>query len=191
MPNWCSNTLILEHDDPEMIKRAETAFAEGKLLEEFCPVPKDLHIVAGRVGDDNDPDQIKLHEQTMQNLSTYGYATWYDYCVNEWGTKWDVGDADGINEVTANSITVYFDSAWAPPVEAYNKLTDLGFRVDAMYHEPGVCFAGIYRDGVDDCYDLNGLDIEQVRAELPHGLDQAFGIIEMMEEWAAENEDEE
>ena len=159
MPNWCSNTLILEHDDPAMIKRAETAFTEGKFLEEFVPNP-------GNADD------------------------WYDFNVNNWGTKWDVGDADGINEVTENSINLYFDSAWAPPVEAYDKLTEMGFRVDAMYHEPGVSFAGIYRDGADVCYDLSGLDIKQVRAELPHGLDQAFGIIEMMEEWEQENKEE-
>jgi hypothetical protein len=189
MPNWCSNTLILEHDDPEMIKRVETAFAEGKLLNEFIPVPEDLQITAGWLGNSDEQKQLDLNEQA--NLDKHGYKNWYDFCVGEWGTKWDVGEADGINEVTENSITVYFDSAWAPPVEAYNKLTDLGFRVDAMYHEPGMCFAGIYKDGDDDCYDLNGLNIEQVRAELPHSLDQAFGIIEMMEEWAAENEDEE
>ena len=35
MPNWCGNTLTLEHEDPEMIKRAETAFADGKFLNEF------------------------------------------------------------------------------------------------------------------------------------------------------------
>jgi hypothetical protein len=108
--------------------------------------------------------------------------------VANWGTKWDVGDGDGINEVTENSITVYFDSAWAPPVAAYEKLTDMGFRVDAMYHEPGVAFAGIYKDGEDDCYDLSGLDSDQVKEQIPHGLDQAFGISEMMEEWEAEDD---
>ena len=187
MPNWCSNTLVLEHDDPAMIKRAETAFADGKFLNEFIPVPESLHIVAGRVGDDTDPEQIKLHEQTMNNLSVHGYATWYDYCVNEWGTKWDVGGDDGnISEATENSITLYFDSAWAPPVAAYEKLEGLGFRVNAMYHEPGVSFAGIYKDGEDDCYDLNGLDSKQVRAELPQELDDAFGIVEQIEEWEDE-----
>ena len=160
MPNWCSNTLILEHDDPAMIKRAETAFTEGKFLEEFVPNPG--------IADD-----------------------WYEFNINNWGTKWDVGtDLGGIHEVTENSIDLYFDSAWAPPVEAYNKLTEMGFRVDAMYHEPGVAFAGIYRDGVDVCYDLSGLGIEQVRAELPPELDQAFDIVEMMEDWESDNQDE-
>ena len=63
MPNWCNNYLELEHDDPEMITRAQKAFAEGKLLEEFVPVPASLHIVAGRVGDKDSPEQIELEAQ--------------------------------------------------------------------------------------------------------------------------------
>ncbi len=38
MPNWCNNYLELEHEDPAMIERAQKAFADAKLLEEFCPV---------------------------------------------------------------------------------------------------------------------------------------------------------
>ena len=39
MPNWCANTLTLEHEDPAMIERAKTAFAEGKFLKELVPPP--------------------------------------------------------------------------------------------------------------------------------------------------------
>ena len=39
MPNWCGNTLTLTHEDTEMIVRAKAAFAEGRLLEEFIPIP--------------------------------------------------------------------------------------------------------------------------------------------------------
>ena len=63
MPNWCNNTLELQHEDPAMIERAKKAFADGRLLDEFVPVPKSLHIVSGRVGDDNDPKQIELEAQ--------------------------------------------------------------------------------------------------------------------------------
>ena len=56
MPNWCNNYLELEHEDPAMIERASKAFADAKLLAEFCPVPESLHIVAGSVGD---PDEQK------------------------------------------------------------------------------------------------------------------------------------
>jgi hypothetical protein len=111
MPNWCNNTLEIEHDDPEMITRAKKAFAEGKLLNEFVPVPESLHIVAGSVGDPD--EQKKLEEQEGLNRAFHGYANWYDYCVNEWGTKWDVG-GDGYepSDEGPNKTTLAFDSAW-------------------------------------------------------------------------------
>ena len=192
MPNWCNNTLELQHEDPAMITRAKRAFAEGKFLNEFAPVPQALQIVAGRVGADDEPEQIKLHEQTMHNLSTYGYANWYDWCVNEWGTKWDVG-GDDYNEPqqdSPNKITMSFDSAWAPPTAAMDKFMDLGFSVRLYYYEPGMCFAGIYSDEGDDYYDIGGMTSAQVAEDIPSELDEMFGISECMAEYEEEENQE-
>ena len=192
MPNWCNNTIELHHEDPAMIERARVAFAEGKFLEEFIPVPASLHIVAGRVGDDTDPKQIELEAQEKSNLEKHGYSTWYDFCVNEWGTKWDVGgdDYNAPQQDGPNKITMAFDSAWAPPSAAMDKLMDLGFSVRLYYYEPGMCFAGIYGDEGDDYYDLSNLNSEQVKEELPEVLDEMFGISECMAEYEAEEQDE-
>jgi hypothetical protein len=188
MPNWCGNTLTLTHEDPAMIARAKEAFAEGRLLDEFIPVPEDLKITAGTV---SDPDeQARLTAQEKYNRAKFGYANWYDYCVNEWGTKWDVGDGQGINTYTDNELIVYFDSAWSPPIAAYEKLLDLDFTVYATYYEPGTAYAGIFEDGVDDYYDLSEMDSGDVQQQLPQELDDAFGISESMAEYEAENEDE-
>jgi hypothetical protein len=190
MPNWCNNTLELQHEDPAMIERATKAFAEGRLLEEFCPVPKSLHIVAGRVGDE--AEQKKLEEDTAKNLEVHGYGNWYDYCVNEWGTKWDVGgnDYNAPIEESPNKIIMSFDSAWAPPTAAMDKMMDLGFSVRLYYYEPGMCFAGIYGDDGDDYYDYTDMTSQQVAEELPKELDEMFCISESMAEWEEENAEE-
>ena len=189
MPNWCNNTLELVHEDPAMLERARVAFKEARLCEEFAPVPKSLHIVAGRVGDPD--EQKKLEEQEELNRVTHGYANWYDYCVNEWGTKWDVGGDDlGPAQDIPGGLIMAFDSAWAPPIQFYEKLLDLGFSVRASYYEPGMCFAGIWEDGNDDYYDLSGMTSEQVREELPEHLDEAYGISETMAEYEAEEEEQ-
>ena len=191
MPNWCNNYLELTHDDPEMITRAQKAFADGRLLDEFVPVPKSLHIVAGRVGEATDPKQIELEAQEKANLEAHGYSTWYDYCVNEWGTKWDVGGDDlGPAQDIPGGLIMCFDSAWSPPIQAYEKMLDLGFSIRASYYEPGMCFAGIWEDGDDDYYDLSNMNSQQVREELPEHLDEAYGISECMEEYEAEEQDE-
>ena len=159
MPNWCENTVTLEHDDPAMIRRAETAFADRRFLAEFVPLPT---------------------------------GEWdYDWCVNEWGTKWDVGSGDGINDVQENSIVLYFDSAWAPPTQAYTKLVEQGFRVYATYYEPGMCFAGIWDNGSDDYYEYGDMSAEEIAETLPEELEDTYGISEQVAEWEAEQEDEE
>jgi len=188
VPNYCGNTLTITHEDPTMIVRAKAAFAEGRFLDEFIPVPEDLKIVAGSVGDPD--EQAKLEAQTKANVERHGYGNWYDWCVNEWGTKWDVGDGNGIQTWDEHELIVYFDSAWSPPIPAYEKLLDLGFTVYATYYEPGSAFAGIFEDGVDDYYDLSSMDSGDVQQQLPQELDESFGISEGMAEYERENEDE-
>lgn len=186
MPNWCGNTVELAHEDPAMIQRAFDAFNRGEFLQEFIPVPPELQIVAGRVGDDTDAAQIALEATEKSNLEKFGYATWYDYCVNEWGTKWDVG-ADGCDPIQSDGcLTITFDSAWSPPVRAYEKLMDLGFSVRAYYYEPGMAFAGIWEDGIDAYYDIGGMSSDSVEEELPEDLDEMFGISVGMAEWEDE-----
>jgi hypothetical protein len=191
MPNWCNNYLVLEHEDPEMINRAKKAYADGRLLDEFVPVPKPLHIVAGRVGADDEPEQIKLQEQTMHNLSTYGYANWYDWCVNEWGTKWDVGGEDMLAEDGPNALRMSFDSAWAPPIAAMEKFQDLGFRVKLIYWESGMCFCGIFDENGDDYMDYTDMSAAEVAEAINPEVDECMCIVENLEEWEEENSEEE
>ena len=186
MPNWCNNTLELAHEDPAMLERARDALNRGEFLNEFIPVPKELQIVSGRVGDATDPAQIELEAQEKSNREQFGYATWYDFCVNEWGTKWDVG-GDGMTcEIENGRIAASFDSAWSPPIAAYEKLVELGFSVRAYYYEGGMNFAGIWEDGIDDFYELE-TSSEAVREQIPTVLDEMFCISEYMAEYEEEN----
>jgi len=191
MPNWCNNYLVLEHEDPEMINRAKKAYADGRLLEEFCPVPASLHIVAGRVGDDNDPKQIELEAQEKANLETHGYATWYDYCVNEWGTKWDVGGEDMLTEDGPNALRMNFDSAWAPPIAAMEKFQDLGFKVKLVYWESGMCFCGIFDENGDDYLDYTDMSADEVEAAINPEVDECMCIVENLRDWEEQNAEEE
>jgi hypothetical protein len=84
-----------------------------------------------------------------------------------------------------------FDSAWAPPTGAYEKLTEQGFRIRAMYYEGGMAFAGIWEDGDDDYYEYGGMKADEIADTLPAELDEAFCISESVAEWEAENAEEE
>jgi len=187
MPNWCNNTLTLRHADPAMIRRARDAFARGEFLQEFIPVPQELSdTVSGFV-----PEQEALEARQAANREKYGYSTWYDFCVNEWGTKWDIGGDDCSAVTTEHEFSAGFESAWSPPCAAYEKLVELGFEVKAMYFEPGMAFAGIWEDGNDDYYEYSGLDSAGIAETLPAELDEAFCISEDVAQWEAENAEEE
>jgi hypothetical protein len=188
MPNWCNNSVEIYHEDPAMIERVREAFNKGALLQEFIPVPESLQIVAGSVGDP--VEQAKLIEDTNRNLEVHGYGNWYDFCVNEWGTKWDIGADGNPAQDIPGGLMLGFESAWAPPINAYEKLFYMGFKIRAMYFEPGMAFAGIFEDGADEYYEYGGMDSKQIAEELPAELDEAFGISESAAEWEAENAEE-
>ena len=183
MPNWCNNTLRLTHEDPKMIARANDALARGEFFNEFVPVPKELFETAASSATDE-----KL---SNANIKKFGYASWYDFCINEWGTKWDTDchSVDTFEEYPTTLVTV-FDTAWSPPIQFYEKLERLGFQVEAKYYESGMCFAGIYTEGLDDYYELSGMSAADVEQKIPEELDAEFGISENMYEWEAENTEE-
>ena len=189
MPNWCNNNLTLTHEDPAMITRAYDALNRGEFLQEFIPVPQDLKdTVSGSMGEDH----REAHEaQQAANREKYGYSNWYDYCVGEWGTKWDVG-GDGQSDVHPDGKMLHttFDSAWSPPINAYEKLVEMGFGVEAMYYEGGMGYAGTYSDGADEELVLEGMGADEIEQNYPE-LDECFGISESMREYEAENEEEE
>ena len=188
MPNWCNNSVEIYHTDPAMIERVRTAFNGEGLLQEFIPVPEDLrNIVAGSVPVAEEAEH-KLKEEF--NRLTYGYTNWYDFCVNEWGTKWEIGADGNPAQDIPGGLMLGFESAWSPPIAAYEKLTEMGFRIRAMYYEPGMAFAGIWEDGSDDYYEYGDLDSKGIAEELPEELDEAFGISESAAEWEAENAEE-
>ena len=192
MPNWCNNSITLEHKDSAMVQRAYDALKRGEFLQEFIPCPKDLiDTVSGFMGE----DKRAAHEaQQAANVEKYGYATWYDYNVNEWGTKWDVGGDDGLMEmINPNTLQASFESAWAPPVAAYEKLCALGFIIKAFYDEPGMAFCGMVtgdEDGFDDeYYEYGGETSATVRDVIGEELDDYFDISNQMADWEAENEE--
>ena len=191
MPNWCNNSVEIRHTDPAMIKRAHDALERGEFLNEFHPVPPDLKIVAGRVGDDETAEQQALVLQENANRAKYGYTNWYDWCVNEWGTKWDVGSEGSATLNKDGSLTASFDSAWAPPIEAYRMLEDLGFEIKAYYFEGGMMFAGIYEDGDDDYYEVGSMNSSEAFDLLPEDLNEMFGISEQIEQYESEEAEDE
>jgi len=191
MPNWCSNFASIS-GPKEGLQRLKDAYDRGEFCNEVMPVPQELRdTVSGFHGDP--VEQAKLEAQTQRNVEKYGAGNWYDFCVNNWGTKWDVG-GDGSSDLQDGDdcLTLSFDSAWAPPVGIYEALTEQGFTVEAFYYESGCGFCGKYSsDYGDDCYDISNMSADEVEDAIPSELDDCMGITECMRDYEAMNEADE
>ena len=188
MPNWCNNVATLRANKARIDAVVAGAAGDG-VLQALIPVPEELRdTTAGSFGDAD--KQAALESQEAANLAKYGYKNWYDYCVNEWGTKWDLCDVT-VDRTDDETVVLSFETAWSPPIEAYEKLMGLGFAIEAFYYEPGMCFAGKWTHGFDDYVEYSGYNSKTVRGAIGHELDDMFSISEQMAEWEDENEEDE
>ncbi len=189
MPNWCNNGITIRHKDPAMIERLFNARESG-ILQEFVPCPEELlDPRTSSFGGDDAEEKNQLREALGKK---YGYSSWYDWQVANWGTKWDLCDVM-VERVDANTVQGSFETAWAPPVNAYEKLCALGFVIEAYYYEPGMCFVGKVtgdEDSFDDeYYEYGGESSETVREAIGAELDDYFNISEDMAQYEEENEE--
>jgi hypothetical protein len=122
---------------------------------------------------------------------------WYSWRVGNWGTKWEVSN-EGLefvdNEQGRAMITGWFDSAWSPPVGAYERFLEQNpdCSLEASYHEMGMDFAGFWNNGVDEyCENLHDVWKGDPDNELFRRLDEEYSLVEQFEEWEEEFSEEE
>jgi len=53
----------------------------------------------------------------------YGHVGWYDWCINEWGTKWNAYEIS--RKIYPDSIYFTFLTAWAPPLGIFEEIDEI------------------------------------------------------------------
>ena len=187
MPNYCSNYISVRGKNSAefLVKRLADAFDAGELCQAVIPVPEILR-------DTTSPTQPGDEAAAEQRQAETGFSNWYDFCVNRWGTKWDIncpGECDRDEDGLGFNGT--FDTAWSPPMGVVEQLAEQGYQVTLYYNESGMAYVGKFEDGEDFCYDYGSCNSETVRGYIGDELDDFFGISEQMAEYEAENEEEE
>jgi hypothetical protein len=117
-------------------------------------------------------------------------SAWWDWRVQNWGTKWEITTDEAYIDISKNEIKVSFATAWSPPTGIFDKLVDDGYGVNALYYEGGCAFCGEYVDGSDETYGTDG-NWQDVKNNIPESIDLEFGITNSMMEYRADELTEE
>jgi hypothetical protein len=169
MPNWCCANVEISATEKE-IKRLKKAIKDGNkdgaqkgLLNAMVPQP--------------------VFENDQE---------WYGWNIENWGTKWEVGHVQ-ISDESKTSLSLTFDTAWGPAVQAFNTWAESDPDRDFTYKywEPGMAFLGTAGPGYDDYISQNDDSLEYRRiAEEEWGEDFSWEDEQEEDEEDEDNEED-
>ena len=149
MPNWCRNRVTASGDEKQISKIAEI-FSDKKSIFNHIVQSPDWKRLPNEKGEFPKLEQMKNPKGEVM-WETYNFPDgknddrWYYWCIDNWGTKWDVSELD-IEYADDEILELTFSTAWSPPQgimeELKNRYPDLGFT--CFYDEPGMEVAGYY-----------------------------------------------
>lgn len=143
MPNHCSQDLYV-YGPADVIKEFVEFSKQGEDLlsaDKYIPYPQHF----------KDLDAQAVVERANGNHSFQdGFNSGgYEWCVDNWGTKWGIYDCAQTKLKLAGSrsqVNYSFDSAWSPAVKIIDAMSERfpALRFKLKYYEAGMCFKGVY-----------------------------------------------
>lgn len=189
---------------PELDIEAGSRGEQGlKLYKEFLKWKEEQHLTGSQeevLRDyiqrmEIDPETIELGKQYLDNLLNHGAATWYDWCVDHWGTKWN---AYGCVEVDPDAKFLQFNTAWNCPFPVIAELSfnnpeipirfswadeDIGYNVGSMVLlNAATVEENIPEGGSDKAYELAAEVHDFDLAEWGYVFNEKEGTYEYVEE---------
>jgi hypothetical protein len=134
MPNFVTMEVLFRNVDAETQQRilAAACNTEGEIdFEVLLPIP------------------LNCWKGAYSVFSAPPFpCTWHDWCSENWGTKWNACNESSEPVVrTDDSLTLQFDTAWAPPygwlVALYNKLR-LPFEYNWLFEGKDCGYSGSF-----------------------------------------------
>jgi hypothetical protein len=149
----------------------------------------------------------EIHAKACEyQRKTYGVVGWYDWSVQNWGTKWDTdlcsihtleAQLDGHKDDDEISINLVFDTAWSPPVVFLAKVVEdnpeLYFEMWCD-EESGYKFAfsgcegSLGEDYSNELYDkfrdeANSMSAEDIKTALNGNIDDTLFALLSRKDW--------
>ena len=202
MPNDCNNSFTITNITTEQWQAITMTFQvrgvgyQQDFLETFYPEP-DYSVTPVA---DTYPEISAQHAKTeeereriLRNEPTIRENSWYDWRIQNWGTKWDVYSCcnDWEDEQPSTEFNASFCTAWSPLSAEFMAVLSKHFPgaiLTNFYDEEGEDFCGVTvaKDGVvsDFCESMSAYqepflrkmfpDLDTLLAEEEQDLDEFF-----------------
>tara|TARA_B100001113_G_scaffold69510_1_gene53790 strand:- start:27 stop:485 length:459 start_codon:yes stop_codon:yes gene_type:complete len=148
MPNWCQNRVSFYSEDTSALEKLLNIFQSDEPFNSIVPSP-DWKTTPNDKGELPVLREMKSPKTGEVFYRTYDFPDgtnddrWYDWNIQNWGTKWEVGAVE-CDHWDGNSFECEFETAWSPPEGIFYALRQLFPDVDVtwFYDEPGMMVAG-------------------------------------------------
>ena len=173
--------LRLDHGSSDSISMAfaEVKRKHGKNWKssaEFRKLIEKYHETSWLISAHTYDEWAEIGERYLTNKQKYGYTTWYDWCCDKWGTKWNACD----EHWEGNDLQ--FSTAWSMPEPVFEKLAELfpGVTIEVSFADEDLgnnCGQALYNedepgnnvveyiDTLEFACDVWGYDAEEIRSE--------------------------
>ena len=146
MPNHCFNKVTISVGDADghnLKVLVDTLKSEENQTDfdfnAILPMPPELEDVDWSEAEEtNDIIRARYKKE-------HGSDNWYDWRVQNWGTKWNSYSCF-LEEEEDDYVVYTFNTAWGPPTGVIEALREQcpDFSISAFYDEPGMEIAGYY-----------------------------------------------
>ena len=147
MPNWCYNRVSVYSENTDQVTELFDIFNNPEPFNALIPSPK----WSETPNEDGELPVIEEHKDadgkvlfTTHKFPKSGKTDdrWYDWQIQNWGTKWEPTDLSV--EQCDEELEITFNTAWSPPEDICrairNKYPDVS--VSWFYDEPSMEVAG-------------------------------------------------
>lgn len=129
---------------------ARDAIAAAKTRKGYAPrakiladvrLPRTVSLYRGQrnVTISTEDDLVALGKAYLSNEKKYGARDWYDWCCDNWGTKWNACECSILDEV-GDTVSYEFQTAWSDPEPVIKKLSelfpDVTVSIASAYEDP-------------------------------------------------------
>ena len=100
-------------------------FAGANKDVDLLNIPEEKENIFLEQRKDIDIEDWKLGRQAYKNILQHDFPTWYEWSINNWGTKWNAYDCSEYYNEPSESDDIFFNTAWSAPHPILDKLASM------------------------------------------------------------------